>query len=336
MATYSNYYINGSSLQNATAVYSDIDMTILAPNGLYSNGVVSREQTVDGLGPSTVCPTCSSVMCEHNISINPTNPCRTTLDYNMGSSVGAIKVTVFGLNQSVVGIGIKQDANGSFNTFSSTGDSGYPGAYLAAQGAANVNNLTYFYANSFKAPCLSWDEGIDTPPSDTILETYSYNPTSGLFIPTGIFNDYYFTYRIVVGLASTVGNMVSYIPSSAANNILRVTAVYPCSPQPKISVECPTLLYDFQGNLSLNPSSNPCNDGLGSRKLVHGKVRGTVDGEFVVGDYIFTTNTLGSGIYDQLADGGYKSLSAYFPSATSSPYCSFNVNHGVITSISNC
>mgnify|MGYP003676676267 CR=1 FL=1 len=326
MASYSNYFINGDTLQNATAVYTDLGMTILAPNGLYSNGVVSREQSATGLGPITICPTCSSVLCEHNIPIDAPTACKTSLDYNMGSTVGAIKVTVYGIIKSVVGIGIKQGSNGFFNTFSSTGESGQTN--LAGP---DVNALTYFYTDNFKATCSNWVNGIAASPTSPQLETYSYNPTSGSFTPTGVFNSYSFSNRVPSAVLGTTGEMVSYIPSSASNTILEVSAVYPCSPQPLISVSCPTLLYDFQTNLS----TGSCTSSFGGVKLVHGKVRGTVDGEFLVGDYIFTTNTLGSGIYNQLTDGSYTGFKANFPAATTNN-CSFTVEHGIVTSISDC
>jgi|TARA_R110000803_G_scaffold115711_1_gene184207 hypothetical protein len=330
MAAYSNYFINGDTLQNATGVFTDLDMTILAPNGLYSNGVVSREQSSSGLGPITICPTCSNVLCEHNIAIDPPGPSKVTLDYGMGSSVGAIKVTIYGITTSVVGVGVKQGINGFFNTFSSTGDSGQ--TYLAGP---DVDALTYFYTDNFKAPCSNWINGIASPPVSPQLETYSYTPSSGSFIPTGVFNPYSFTNRTASAVLSTTGDMVAYIPSDTSEPTLSVTAVYPCPTQPLISVRCPTLLYDFQGNLSTTSDIDPCSLSVGGRKLVHGKVRGTTDGQFEVGDYIFTTDTLGSGVYDQLSDGEWKSLGSYFP-ASSTFYCSFEVKYGIIISVSDC
>ena len=108
-----------------------------------------------------------------------------------------------------------------------------------------------------------------------------------------------------------------------------------------INVECTSLLYDFNGNLTLTvqPNANDaCSGSLGGRKLVHGKVRGTVDGQFKNGDYIFTTNTLGSGVYTKLDDGYWQSLASSFPEATQGTLfkCSFKSTDGVISEVADC
>lgn len=52
------YYIDSSDLESATSVYLNEDLTVLAPDGYYSNGTISRNQ-VDGiLLPSQTCPSC--------------------------------------------------------------------------------------------------------------------------------------------------------------------------------------------------------------------------------------------------------------------------------------
>jgi len=43
MAVSGNYYLNGPSLSTATAIFTDVNLTICAPDGWYSDGVISRE-----------------------------------------------------------------------------------------------------------------------------------------------------------------------------------------------------------------------------------------------------------------------------------------------------
>jgi len=43
MAVSGNYYLNGTSLSTATAIFTDVNLTICAPDGWYSDGVISRE-----------------------------------------------------------------------------------------------------------------------------------------------------------------------------------------------------------------------------------------------------------------------------------------------------
>ena len=59
-----NYYLDGTTLNNATAVYDDADLTTCAANGFYSDGISVREQITQGSGclllPPQICPTCAT------------------------------------------------------------------------------------------------------------------------------------------------------------------------------------------------------------------------------------------------------------------------------------
>jgi hypothetical protein len=63
---YITFYLNGSSLSNATAVFTDIGLTTLAANGYYSNGAISRQQVSGVLQEANVCPTCEAVACDES------------------------------------------------------------------------------------------------------------------------------------------------------------------------------------------------------------------------------------------------------------------------------
>lgn len=58
MATLGNYYLNGSNLSTATKVFTDFDQTICAPDGWYSDGVVSRKLTNCKLEAPQTCGNC--------------------------------------------------------------------------------------------------------------------------------------------------------------------------------------------------------------------------------------------------------------------------------------
>jgi len=338
MATYSNYYINGTSLQDATAVYSNPDMTTLAPNGLYSNGVISREQTNLGLGPSTVCPTCNDVFCEENISIEATAPSKIVLLYKLGDNPGAVKVTVIGVNLTAIGLSLKVTPSGGFfNTFSSVGASGYSDNVIKAPSDSVVS---YFYPSIFRSACSNWVNGILPTPIDPTLETYSFNPTLGVFMATGILDTYSLANRLSTALPTTVGDLIAYIPKKQfTDESLSVKALYPCasSGKPTVVVECPTTLpvgYNFSLT-SQTSAALACSQSVSGASRAHGKVRGTVDGQFKNGDYIFST--VGS-VYTKLTDGYYKSLSSNFPEATQGTlfYCTFNSTDGIISEVADC
>ena len=43
MAVTVNYYLNGPSLSTATGIFTDVDLTICAPDGWYSDGIISKQ-----------------------------------------------------------------------------------------------------------------------------------------------------------------------------------------------------------------------------------------------------------------------------------------------------
>lgn len=338
MGVYSDYFINGTSLQDATAVYLNDEMTYLAPVGLYSNGLISREQTLSGLGPATVCPTCSGVFCEDNISIEPTAPSKIQLDYNIGDLPGAVKVTIVGVNLTAIGLNIKVTPSGGyFNSFSSVGDSGISNNVIVATDNLDVS---YFYPSTFRATCSNWDNGVSASPTSPNLETYSYNPSSGQFMPTGLMNLYSLTNRLATGLPTTIGDLIAYIPKTEITDEgLSVSSVFTCADvgRPMVVVECPTTL-PTEGNFSLTnkaTSTLACAEGLSSAAHAHGKVRSVVDGQFMNGDYIFST--VGS-VYTKLTDGYYKSVSSNFPEATQGGgfTCTFYSTDGIISQVTDC
>lgn len=57
------YYINGSSLGSATAVFLDPNLTVCAPDGFYQSGGVVRQQVGCVLLPQQSCPTCCNNPC---------------------------------------------------------------------------------------------------------------------------------------------------------------------------------------------------------------------------------------------------------------------------------
>jgi hypothetical protein len=58
MAALGNYYIDAPTLAGATAVFTDVEMTVLAPDGYYSDGTTVRQQIGGLLGIAQVCPSC--------------------------------------------------------------------------------------------------------------------------------------------------------------------------------------------------------------------------------------------------------------------------------------
>lgn len=60
MATQGNYYLNAASLATATAVYTNVGLSTLAPDGFYSDGSIVREQVGGVLQAQSPCPGCGT------------------------------------------------------------------------------------------------------------------------------------------------------------------------------------------------------------------------------------------------------------------------------------
>ena len=81
------YYIDGTTLSNSTAVYTDPTLANYAPAAFYSDGVVSREQVPVGnvfeLLPPQICPTCAT-------------PCGTSIAASGGEGIYRLDVDTGG------------------------------------------------------------------------------------------------------------------------------------------------------------------------------------------------------------------------------------------------
>ena len=60
MATQSTYYLDGPSLGSATVVYTDSALTVVAADGWYSDGTISRQQSSGVLLAQSTCGDCGT------------------------------------------------------------------------------------------------------------------------------------------------------------------------------------------------------------------------------------------------------------------------------------
>ncbi len=60
MATQGTYYLDAPSLSAASVIYDDANLTTVAADGFYSDGVISREQSSGALLPQVSCPSCNN------------------------------------------------------------------------------------------------------------------------------------------------------------------------------------------------------------------------------------------------------------------------------------
>lgn len=224
MATSSTYYLNGPTLGTATAVFTNSGLTVCAPNGFYSDGVIVREQVGCVLLPRQVCPSCATP-CGGTISANGTQGVY-YLNVDLGSATGAVVVR---FNPQTVPDGI----SALYNSVVYNGLSSPTFGWL--QGTAGLP--TYIGATS-------GDCGI-VAGSPYTLNEFDYNGTT--FVPLGTTTNVSVASGQMELTTSSPGNSVMVIPKiTASPSILDITLIGPCTGTVfNISVLCPAPLISF-------------------------------------------------------------------------------------------
>ena len=91
MATLGNYYLNGPSLSTATKVFTDVALTICAPDGYYSDGTISRQQVSCLLLPQQTCSDCVAG-CSDSINATASGVGLYKLTFSTGGALGALRI----------------------------------------------------------------------------------------------------------------------------------------------------------------------------------------------------------------------------------------------------
>lgn len=124
MATEGTYYLNGPDLVSSSAIFTDPDMNVCAPDGFYSNGQIVREQVNCILLPQQDCPTCA-VPCGQiagfSSNVNGTFLGQTSV----GADLGAVIIYSIVGNSIPDGVLVTYD-NQTFNQLTFQGNNGTP------------------------------------------------------------------------------------------------------------------------------------------------------------------------------------------------------------------
>ena len=95
MATLGTYYFDGTSFVNASMLFTDAQLTTVAPNGYYMQNDVVRQLVGGPSNPvllqAQTCATCS-VPCGGGINGTGATG-KYTLSMNLGNSIGAVVIT---------------------------------------------------------------------------------------------------------------------------------------------------------------------------------------------------------------------------------------------------
>jgi hypothetical protein len=304
MAFHGLYYLNAPTLLQATAVFYDVELTLYAPDGFYSDSTIAREQVSGHLLAPNACPSCSP-SCGGTISVTG-NEGVYLMNINTGNSTGAI---IIRFDPFSIPDGIMATYNGSiYNKLSS------PSYGLLT--STVINSPTYIGK-------VSGDCGLAG--NSFILNEYNYNGSS--FVPTGNTQSIPILLNQVKTTADIPHQSVMVIPkfNTYPEDIL-VTIIGACpSTAFDIEISCPTLLTQFVGSLRYNLNSEAC--AAEDNEAVYYNV--PVNGSFgTVGLYDFVFHDR-YGI-NKLSAGWYKV--GIYPL-----YYRFNVdNNGIVVALEVC
>jgi len=235
------FYIDGTSFSNSTAVYTDAALDNCAPDGFYSDGIISREQVGCRLLPEQICPACAAP-CGTVLDIID-SPAFYRADFNVdsGTSTGAI---IIKYNPQSVPDGIAAIFDGiTYNKLSSPFD-GY-------HASSNANGLTYIGDTAF-------DCGISG--NTYLLDEYLL--TAGVFAPSGSQVSVSVAAGDVSLSAFNPGMCVMVVPkTSPAQTIISIAIASPCStssPIASLEVSCPIELTGFSSSNNFPDSASAC------------------------------------------------------------------------------
>lgn len=218
------YYLDAPTLAQATAVYTNAALTTCAPNGVYSDGSITRVQTSCVLGPAKFCPSCG-FSCNSNYNEGKTDNgvFRTTID--LGNNAGDVGAVIIKFNATTYPNGFKAVYDGvTYNSFSSpiygymSAPTGLP-VYIGDQ-----DNDCGITSASFVLKNNDWDG-----------TGYTYNGTTSYVsvLPTQT--------NLTV---NPPGQCVMVIPKVNLNpSSLDITVEAPCGAAFNLNVSCPTTLF---------------------------------------------------------------------------------------------
>lgn len=309
MAILGSYFLNGPSLGSSTTIFSNSNLTVIAPDGFYSDGVISREQVSGVLLPAVTCQSCGT-------------PCGGTIggsggqgiylvNLDGGSTAGDIGALVVRFNPQSVPDGIRVTYDGNvYNTLSSPVD-----------GLHKSTDPTGFtVVGSIGSDCGLTGNTTNIPAA----VEYLFNGTS--FVATGN------TQSITISpgdvdLGASPGFCVMVIPKvNATPSIFNMEMLGPCGGTAwNLEVSCPAPLPDFQASIEYGSSSIPCGTTI-NQTYYFAKVHTAIDSYVGLYDYVFQ-DSFGA---MPLPNGHYLTNKVAAPNKV------IEVKDGIIIAITNC
>lgn len=243
------YYINGTTLSNSTAVFTDAALTTCAADGFYSDGSgISRNQIGCVLGPIEICPTCTQP-CDTGVLSVSTGAGTFLLNVDLGGTASDVGAVIIKFIPASVPDGIRATYNGTvYNTLSSNVD------------GLHTSTVTggYTYVGNANASCIPI-----AGTSYSNLPIYQYNGTS--FIDTGQIRTITPQAGEFSFSSQAPGNLFMVIPKiNATPTALQIEIAGVCSATAfAIEASCPALLTGYSSSTNASPNeTNACADSV--------------------------------------------------------------------------
>lgn len=235
------YYLDGPTLAQATAIYTDTALTICADDGVYSDGSITRVLTGCVLGPAVPCPSCGEKCnSELNFYDNEAGVFRSTIA--VGNDPGDIGAIIIRFDPTNYPQGFKAVYDGiTYNSFSSP----FYG-YLTAPTGLPI------YLGDQDKNC-----GITT--TSFLLDNYNWNIFTNAYETDGT-NSFISVLPSQVNLTvNPPGTCVMVIPKvNYTPSSLDITIEAPCDAQFGLYVSCPTTLFPTKTSQVAITPTNVC------------------------------------------------------------------------------
>lgn len=316
MAINSTFYLNAADLATATAVYLDLSLTLISPDGFYGDGTITRQQSGGILLTSEDC-----------VSPCPA-PCGTSIGGSGGQGVYQVNLDVgsvgtgailISFNPQSVPDGIRVTYDGVvYNKISSP-------AFGALQ-SPNYGHFTIIGSSGATGPCTSWYPGGATQTNTVFL----YNPATTVFDNTGTTQvdiispapsaDFFI-------LSGTMGDCWMVIPKpNATPSALLIEIIGPCSGTGwSFSADCPIALPTLPASNVFAVAAIPCTTSM-PNTFYFAKVHTAVDTYVGLYDYVFTD-----------ANGQFPLANGYYLTSNAAPTNKvIQVDNGVVIAITAC
>lgn len=318
MAINAPFFLDAADLATATAVYLNLGLTNIAPDGFYGDGTITRQQSSGILLTSDPCVSPCPAPCgtaigggggtgvyQINLDVGSVGTGAIIIMFNPQSVPDGIRVTydsvVYNKICSPVNGPFQSPNAGHFSIIGSTGATGTCGAWFPA-GATQTN--TVFLYNPATGLFAA------TVPPSTQVDVISPAPNADWFLAT-----------------TGMGNSIMVIPKpSATPSALLIEIIGPCTSTGwSFTAACPVALPTFPSSNLFATATVPCATPL-PNTFYFAKVHTAVDSYVGLYDYVFVD-----------VNGQFPLPTGYYlTSNVAAPNKVLQVVNGVVTAITNC